>query len=60
MTETPQLGLFATTREHPVVDRLRLIDANQLTPLEALALIAELSVESRVDEVPIARPGRDG
>ena len=60
MTETPQLGLFATTREHPVVERLRLIDANQLTPLEALALIAGLSVESRVDEVPIARPGRDG
>jgi DNA mismatch repair protein MutS len=60
VADTPQLGLFATMRDHPVVDRLRLIDANQLTPLEALALIAELAAESRVEDAAIARPGREG
>ena len=57
--EAAQLGLFAATRDHPVLDRLRMIDANQLTPLEALALIAELSSESRVEQVPIAHPKPD-
>ena len=56
--DAAQLGLFGATREHPVVDRLRLIDANQLTPLEALALIAELSADARVEDVPIAQRER--
>ena len=60
VTEATQLGLFAATREHPVIDRLRMIDANQLTPLEALALIAELSSDSRVEHTPIAHRERDG
>ncbi len=37
---TEQLGLFATT--HPVVERLRAIDPNALTPIEALTLLAQL------------------
>lgn len=36
-----QLGLFPAG-DHPVVDRLRSIDPNQLTPIQALALLAEL------------------
>jgi DNA mismatch repair protein MutS len=36
-----QLGLFAAG-EHPVVERLREVDPNQLTPIQALQLIAEL------------------
>ena len=36
-----QLGLFTET--HPVVERLRSIDANQLTPLDALKTLDELS-----------------
>jgi hypothetical protein len=39
------------------VERLRTIDANQLTPLEALALLAELSAEARVEDPPIAGRG---
>jgi DNA mismatch repair protein MutS len=52
-----QLGLFGGEHEHPVVERLRSIDANQLTPLEALALLAELSAEARVEDPPIAGRG---
>jgi DNA mismatch repair protein MutS len=48
-----QLGLFAPDVPHPVVERLREIDANTLTPLEALALIAQLAAEAR------AEPGVD-
>jgi DNA mismatch repair protein MutS len=40
-TGATQLGLFADT--HPVVERLRSIDANQLTPLEALKTLDDLS-----------------
>lgn len=36
-----QLGLFPAG-EHPVVHRLRSIDPNQLTPIQALAFLAEL------------------
>ena len=36
-----QLGLFATT-QHPVVDELRRVDPNTLTPLAALQLVADL------------------
>ena len=48
-----QLGLFASDRPHPVVERLRDIDVNTLTPLEALALLAQLTAEAR------AEPGAD-
>jgi hypothetical protein len=32
---------------HPVVERLRAIDVNTLTPLAALQLLAELAEQSR-------------
>ena len=51
-----QLGLFTSVLPHPVVERLRGIDANQVTPLEALALLAELTADARADAEPIARP----
>ncbi|MET0399227.1 MAG: DNA mismatch repair protein MutS [Longimicrobiaceae bacterium] len=37
-----QLGLFGPTL-HPVVEKLRGVDANNLTPMQALALLAELA-----------------
>ncbi|HEX2778641.1 MAG TPA: DNA mismatch repair protein MutS, partial [Gemmatimonadaceae bacterium] len=40
-----QLGLFAIA-PHPVVTRLAALDANSLTPLQALQLLAELSAEA--------------
>jgi DNA mismatch repair protein MutS len=43
-----QLALFAVTR-HPVLERLSKIDANSLTPLQALALLDELGRESKSD-----------
>jgi DNA mismatch repair protein MutS len=45
-----QLGLFTTAAVHPVVERLRGIDPNQVTPLEALALLAELVSDARVED----------
>ena len=42
-----QLGLFGAPAPHPVVERLRSIDPNALTPLQALTLLAELVSESR-------------
>ncbi len=44
---TEQLALFAPTRPHPVVDRLRATDPNTVTPLEALALLAQLAAEAK-------------
>ncbi len=44
-----QLGLFAPEFPHPVVERLREIDPNTLTPLEALALLAQLAAEARAE-----------
>jgi hypothetical protein len=41
-----QLGLFAAT-SHPVVDTLRTVDVNALTPLAALQLVAELAERAR-------------
>jgi hypothetical protein len=41
-----QLGLFAGP-VHPVVERLKALDVNTLTPLAALALLAELTAETR-------------
>ncbi len=50
-----QLGLFVGELPHPVVERLRAIDVNTLTPLEALALLAQLTAEARVQPSPAAR-----
>ncbi len=44
----PQLGLFVT-EPHPVLTRLQALDVNTLTPLEALALLSELSRAARED-----------
>jgi len=41
-----QLGLFGPP-VHPAVERLRAIDANRITPLQALALLAELAEAAR-------------
>ena len=41
-----QLGLFGPP-EHPVLERLRGVDVNGLTPLQALVLLAELSQSAR-------------
>ncbi len=41
-----QLGLFASPT-HPVVEQLALVDANTLTPLEALSLLAKLADAAR-------------
>jgi len=40
-----QLGLFAVT--DPLVERLKGVDANALTPLQALSLLADLAAEAR-------------
>jgi DNA mismatch repair protein MutS len=37
-----QLGLFEVGLPHPVVERLRVMDVDGLTPLQALNLLAEL------------------
>jgi DNA mismatch repair protein MutS len=44
-----QLGLFADS--HPVIERLRLIDPNQLTPMEALKALDDLARMARRGEV---------
>ncbi|HYJ80321.1 MAG TPA: hypothetical protein VEW03_11990, partial [Longimicrobiaceae bacterium] len=41
-----QLGLFAHPT-HPVVERLRGVDVERLTPLEAIALLAELAAAAQ-------------
>jgi DNA mismatch repair protein MutS len=42
-----QLGLFQPAAEtHPVVDRLRAVDVDRLTPIDALNLVAELKREA--------------
>jgi DNA mismatch repair protein MutS len=40
-----QLGLFQPAAEHPLLDRLRAVDVDRLTPLEALTLLAQLKRE---------------
>jgi DNA mismatch repair protein MutS len=50
-----QLALFGPMREHPVIERLRLLDVNQTTPLEALALLAELVADARAEDTVVAR-----
>ena len=45
---TPQLGLFAPPAEpHPLVEQLKTVDANTLTPMDALRLIDALAREAR-------------
>ncbi len=41
-----QLALFAGAA-HPVIERLRQLDANTLTPLEALALLAQFAADAK-------------
>ncbi len=45
MTDHSQLGLF--TEPHPVVERLRLMDPNQMTPMEALKALDDLARMAR-------------
>jgi DNA mismatch repair protein MutS len=40
--QADQLALFAPA-QHPVIERLAFVDVNALTPLQALALLAELN-----------------
>jgi hypothetical protein len=40
--EEQQLSLFDTAGPSPAMERLAMIDPNRLTPLEALAILAEL------------------
>ena len=49
-----QLALFASGPPHPVVERLLGIDVNTLTPLEALALLAQLTAEARAEPGAVA------
>jgi DNA mismatch repair protein MutS len=56
-----QLGLFAPPPPappvpHPVVDELRAVDADHLTPMQALALVARLSAAARAGAGPGAGP----
>ncbi|HXT72141.1 MAG TPA: DNA mismatch repair protein MutS [Vicinamibacterales bacterium] len=44
--EQRQLGLFQADTEHPVLARLRALDLDRLTPLEALTLLADLRREA--------------
>jgi len=50
---TCKLTLFAPP-EHPVVDQLRQLDLNSLTPLEALRQLAEL--QSQVEAGAAKKP----
>jgi DNA mismatch repair protein MutS len=46
---TDQLGLFGFAAPHPVVERLRALNPDTVTPLEALTLLAQLSHEAKRD-----------
>ena len=54
---TDQLGLFGGGAPDPLVERLRTIDTDTLTPKQALALLAELSEAARGESVapPLTR-----
>jgi hypothetical protein len=41
-----QLALFGAPQPHPVVDRLKRVDPNATTPLQALTLLAQLVEEA--------------
>jgi DNA mismatch repair protein MutS len=45
-SRSPQLGLFGAT-PHPVVERLKHVEPDDLTPRQALDLVAELVEEAR-------------
>ncbi len=47
--DTNQLGFFGAAQAipHPVVERLKAVDPNLLTPLDALNLLASLAAEAR-------------
>ena len=49
-----QLGLFTET--HPVVDRLRSLDTNRMTPMDALATLDELARAAREGEGELVKP----
>lgn len=49
-----QLALFGPVREHPVVERLRTVEVNHVTPLEALSLLAELVSDARREQTGTA------
>ena len=51
-----QLALFSTAEIHPVLARLREMDTNSMTPLEALATLAHLATNARLD--PVTSTGR--
>jgi DNA mismatch repair protein MutS len=57
--DTTQLALFGPVREHPVIERLRLLDTNTVTPLEALTLLAEVVADARAEDGSVVR-GPDG
>ena len=42
-----QFGLFAAAAPDPLVERLKTVDADALTPLQALALLAGLAADAR-------------
>jgi DNA mismatch repair protein MutS len=42
-----QMALFGEPDPHPVLERLREIDTNALTPLESLTLLAQLAAEAK-------------
>jgi hypothetical protein len=42
-----QLALFSTLPPHPVVDRLKTVDPNATTPLQALVLLAQLVEDAK-------------
>ena len=50
-----QLPLPGIQEPNPLVERLRAIDANSLTPIEALALLAQLAAEARGEAGSVAR-----
>jgi hypothetical protein len=47
-TTPEQLALFAVP--HPVVERLRGLDANNMTPMQALELLAKLIDDARAGQ----------
>ena len=54
-----QLALFAPARTHPLIERLRRIDVDATTPLEALTLLERLVAEARRED-PIVAPNEGG
>jgi DNA mismatch repair protein MutS len=45
--EPEQLALFGAPQPHPVVDQLRAVDPNAITPLQALTLLAQFVDEAK-------------